>query len=307
MPETERINPPSSASTASIIIIGTVAVSSAAPFIKLAGMHPLTLTAGRLLGVALLYALVGRDFIAQWRGLTRPERRRLLLGMPLLAGHFACWITAFNFTDLPSAVLLLVLQPLIASWFGARVFRERVTRGILITMTLALAGLALITFDDLRMSQRHLIGDALVAVGAVFIISFMSVGKNLRPRLSFSAWMTLAYGGAGVWAAAGVFIMKAPIVGYPAESYGWLVALIIITTGIGHAALNYVLPYVRLFTVNLATVAEPVIAIGASMLFLAETVTSAEVIGGGLLTAAMFVGMRDEWKPRRELPELETG
>ena len=147
----------------------------------------------------------------------------------------------------------------------------------------------------------------LVAVGAVFIISFMSVGKNLRPRLSFSAWMTLAYGGAGVWAAAGVFIMKAPIVGYPAESYGWLVALIIITTGIGHAALNYVLPYVRLFTVNLATVAEPVIAIGASMLFLAETVTSAEVIGGGLLTAAMFVGMRDEWKPRRELPELETG
>ena len=298
---------PNRIKTFGVLIVGTIAVSTAAPFIKLAEMHPLTLTTGRLLGVAILYAFVGRDFVSEWRRLSRRDKRTLAFASPLLTGHFACWIGAFSYTDLPSAVLLLVLQPLFASILGAHIFRERVTRGIAVSLLVAVAGLALIVYDDLRFSTNHLIGDALVALGAIFIISFLSVGKNLRPRLSFSSWMTLAYGGAGLWALALTLVFDAPIAIYPAESYGWLLGMVVITTGIGHAALNYVLPYVRLFTVNLATVAEPVLSIIAAVLFLSETVTVAEIGGGALLIAALFLGVRDELRPRAPLVDLEPG
>jgi drug/metabolite transporter (DMT)-like permease len=298
---------PSRVKTLSALIIGTFAVSTAAPFIKLAGMHPLALTAGRLLGVALVYAIVGRDFISQWRQLSRRNKHRLAFGSSLLTGHFVCWISAFELTDLPSAVLLLVLQPLFASVFGARLFRERITRGVIGSLVVAIIGLAIITYDDLQLSHRHLMGDGLVALGAFFIIGFLSVGKNLRPKLSFSAFMTLAYGGAGLWAVPLVILFRVPLTDYPAASYGWLLGIIFITTGIGHAALNYVLPYVRLYTVNLSTVAEPIIAIVAAIWFMDETVTIAEVIGGGFLTAALLFGLRDEWQPREDLTHLEPG
>jgi len=289
---------PSWARTLSLLIVGTLAVSTAAPFITLAKMHPFALTSGRLLGAALLYAVIGRDALSAWRGLSRQNRRRLFLATPLLTGHFACWIAAFSYTDLPSAVLLLVLQPLLASLFGARIFREKVTPGIVAAIVLAILGLGLITYDDLHLSPAHLFGDLLVAIGALFIIGFFSMGKQLRPHLTFPAYMSLAYGGAGLWALLLVIAFDVPVMGYPAASYGWLLGLIFITTGVGHAALNYVLPHMRLFTLNLSTVAEPVLAIIAAVLFLGQSVTPAEMAGGAFLIAAIFVGVRDERRPR---------
>ena len=109
----------------------------------------------------------------------------------------------------------------------------------------------------------------------------------------------------GKWALLLVIVFGAPVATYPIESYGWLLGLVVITTGIGHAALNYVLPYVRLFTVNLATVAEPVLSIVAAVLFLGESVTLSEICGGALLIAALFLGMRDELRPRAPLVDLE--
>jgi drug/metabolite transporter (DMT)-like permease len=289
---------PSHARTLSVLAVGTLAISTAAPFITLAKMHPLTLAAGRLLGVAVLYGVVGRDVLSQWKGLSPQYRRRLIFATPLLTAHFACWIGAFSFTDLPSAVLLLVLQPLLASWFGSRVFREKVTPGILGALALALVGLGLITYDDLTLSSAHLFGDLLVAIASLSMIGFLSVGKQLRPRLSFPAYMSLTYGGAGVWALALVLLFGVRVLGYPPASYGWLLGLILLTTGVGHAAINYVLPHMRLFTLNITVVVEPVLAIVASVLFLGGSVTVAEVLGGAFLIAALLVGVRDETRAR---------
>ncbi|HQI75145.1 MAG TPA: hypothetical protein PK384_01405, partial [Candidatus Latescibacteria bacterium] len=39
------------------LAVGTIAISTSAPFIKLAGMRPFALASGRLLGVAILWLL----------------------------------------------------------------------------------------------------------------------------------------------------------------------------------------------------------------------------------------------------------
>ena len=297
---------PSKVTTLVLLGIGTLAASTAAPFIKLAGdMNPLTITAGRLLGAGLLYLVAGRDALAGWRKLSREDKRGLLIGAPFLALHFACWIGAMSFTDLPSAVLLLVIQPLVGSFLGAKLFRERVTPGIYVALVLALIGLAIITYEDIQLSTRHLFGDILAAAGSLMIIGFFAFGKRLRPRLTFTSYMTLTYGGAGLCAAVLVAVSGVKVLGYPTESYLWLLALILITTGVGHALINYTLPYTRLFTTNLVVFAEPVLAIAAAVLFIpGETVTVSEIIGGAFLMAGLFVGVRDE---RRTSAEPSSG
>ena len=276
------------------LTVGTIAISTSAPFIKLAGMRPFALASGRLLGVAILYALVGRDLASAWRGLERRERARAIFAGMFLAAHLGCWIWAFEFTDLPSAVLLLVLQPLFAAWFGSFVFREKVTSSAITAVILAIAGLLIITFDDLTISPTQLVGDALAAAASLFMVIFMSLGRTLRPRMSLPAYMTMTYGGAGVWSLILALLMGVPLLGYPTSSYLWLLGLIFITTGVGHAAFNYVLPHVRLFTVNIATVAEPALSILGAVLFLGQRLTVYELMGGILLVAALFVGVRDE-------------
>jgi drug/metabolite transporter (DMT)-like permease len=229
-----------------------------------------------------------------------------MLAGPFLAAHLCCWVWAFQYTDLPSAVLLLVLQPLFAAWMGSRIFREKITPSAVGAVGLAVVGLLIITFDDLTISSRHLVGDALAAAASLFMVIFMALGRKLRPHLSLPAYMTLTYGGAGLWSLLMALIVGAPFVGYPASSYMWLLGLIVITTGIGHAAFNYVLPHVRLFTVNIATVAEPALSILAAVLFLGQKLTPLELAGGTFLMAALFVGVRDERKgsPQRQVPQV---
>jgi drug/metabolite transporter (DMT)-like permease len=285
------------------LIFGIIAASTAAPLIKFAAeMSPLVITAGRLLGAALIYLLIGRDALSAWRSLDSRDRRNLFYAAPFLAGHFAFWIAGFQFTDLPSAVLLLAVEPLVGAIVGARVHGEKNTRAVYITIAVAVIGLLVITYDDLQMSWRHLFGDLLVVIGTLLIIGFFSFGKRLRPKISFTSYMTLTYGLAGMWALVFVVITDAPVLSYSAGSYGALLVLIVVTTCIGHALINYTLPYTRLFMVNAIVLAEPVLAISMAAAFLGQTITGSEVVGGTLVIVALFISLRDEGRRTETSP-----
>ncbi len=292
---------PSRARVLTLLAIGITASSSAALFIEIADMPALTLTAGRLIGVGVLYAIIGRDFISGFRSLDRRDRRKLLIAAPLLAIHFALWIGAFSFTDLPSAVLLLAVQPLAGVIAGAIVFRERVTPSIYLSMGLAFTGLIVITYDDIQLSMSHLIGDALAVSGSLIMIGFFAYGKRLRLKLSFPSYMTLTYGVGGLFAGAMVLATGTKLTGFPLVSWLCLLGLIFITTGIGHALINYALPYTRLFTVNLTVFAEPIIAIASAALVIGQKVTGGEIVGGAFLLSGLLVGINDERRLKAEV------
>jgi len=82
--------------------------------------------------------------------------------------------------------------------------------------------------------------------------------------------------------------------GYPAATWQWIGAIVVITTLIGHGLTNYAANHVSLFTLNIVIVLEPAVAITIGALLFGATVTAVQLLGGALLSTAVIFGVRRE-------------
>src|SRR5262249_35501592 len=82
--------------------------------------------------------------------------------------------------------------------------------------------------------------------------------------------------------------------GYPAGAWGWMAALVVLTTVGGHGFMNLAARQVKLFTVNVVIVLEPAIAIGIGAVVFGARGHPPQVAGGALLAVAVISGLRHE-------------
>jgi drug/metabolite transporter (DMT)-like permease len=271
-----------------ILFLGLVLVSTSGPFLRAAQMDAYAVAFWRL---ALTGAIYGVWAVA--RGEWRVDRRhvfRVVLGGVLLASHFATWVKAFDLTDYASNLLLLVVQPVMAAvagiWLG-----EHPTRATWISVALATLGLGIITKGDIQLGPMALIGDLISVLGSIAVTLFYAITRDARRELPLSSFMTLTMLAGAVTLAPIVWFSGARFVGYPSASWGWLAALVLITTVAGHGTMNFVSRYIRLFTLNVVIVLEPPIAILIGMPLFGASVTSTQALGGVVLAVAVVVGL----------------
>ena len=277
----------------SVLAAATLLVSTAAPFLKLAGMDAGAVVLWRMALAAPLFLAWGAA--RGGAGLPREHRARVALGGVLLAAHFLLWVKAFDLTSYASNLLLLIAQPVMAVPLGARI-GERPTRETWIAVALALVGLGVIATGDLDLGGRALRGDALCVLAGVAITLFYVVSRRARAEMplgSFMGWTMIAGTAAALPAVAA---SGASVFAYPARSFGWLAALVLITTVGGHGLMNLAARHLRLFTVNIAIVLEPAIAIALGAWLLGEGVTLRQAAGGAVLAAAVAVALLPEWR-----------
>jgi len=276
-----------------VLTIGLVAVSTAAPLIKLAAVPALAIAAWRTAATGALYGGVSGGGTAGGP-LTGREWVRLLSGGALMAAHFGLWIAAFEWTSYASAVLLLVLQPVFAAVLGRVFLGERLTGRMLAGISASLVGLLLLVHEDLD-QPRHLFGDGLAIAGTLAIACYYVVVAPVRHRIPFRTYMTRCYGFAGALLAVTCLLTATPLVeGYTEQAWTYLALLVLVPTVVGHACFNWCIKRVRLFTLNMLIVLEPAIALalGAWWLEDAAPITASQVAGGVVLGAAVIVGLR---------------
>jgi len=274
-----------------LLFIGLVLVSTSGPFIVLAHMDAYAVVLWRAAGAAVLF--LG---YAAARGLLKVEWQhvpRIVLGAVLLGTHFLLWVKAFDLTDYASNLLLLVAQPVMAAVLGIPL-GDRPTRHIWISIALASIGLISITGGDFKLGPRALAGDGMCVLGGLAIALFYAVTRAARAATPLPAFMGLVMSVVAAVALPVVAWAGGPVVRYPARSWGWLSALVVLTTVGGHGLLNLVARHVKLYTVNLIIVLEPAIAIALGALLFGAGVRPLQVAGGVLLGAAVVVGLRHE-------------
>ncbi len=285
--------------TVLLLAIATLAVSTAAPLIRLSGMPAFALAAWRTLLCGLVYALLRpRDLRALLR-LDARGRRALLAGSTLLAAHFALWISAFDHTSYASAVLLLVMQPVFGALLGLLVLGERPNTGTWLAVAGSAAGLALLVRGDLG-HPGGLLGDALAVGGSLAIAVFYLAVRPLRTGFPFAPFMAACYGLAGVQLIVLAGATDTQLVGFPARGWWSLAGLVLVPTVVGHACFNWAIPRVRFFTLNLLIVLEPALAILLGVALLDESATPLQVVGGAVLGIAVLVGLRRPAQRRAE-------
>ena len=93
-----------------------------------------------------------------------------------------------------------------------------------------------------------------------------------------------------LWVA--VLVVRPSLTGFGGEAWTFILLLALIPQVIGHTALNWALGHLRVVTVGLAVLGEPVIATLLAIPVLGETPPVGVLIGGPLVVAGVALGLR---------------
>ena len=165
-----------------LLSIGVVAISTAAPLIKLIPEVPSVLVAASRLGFASLILLP-----LGWRhrhAVGRHQPALVLAAGLCLALHFVSWIASLRYTSVASSVILVTLTPLLLVPAGYLMWGERPTRRLGLGIGLAIGGSVCIAWNDFQLSPpQALYGDLLALGGAVMMAAYLVCGRLVRPSV----------------------------------------------------------------------------------------------------------------------------
>jgi drug/metabolite transporter (DMT)-like permease len=275
-----------------VLLAAVLAVSWAAPLIRLAAAPPLAIAAWRLTfsSLFLLPFFVRPGGREGWAAQAPRARWIALLAGVALALHFATWITSLRFTSVAASAVLVSLSPVFA-WVLSSVFlRERPTPLQAAGIVLGVAGAAVIALGDARTGGRHvLLGDLLALLGAGCGAAYLVIGRKLRAGLGLVAYVTPVYGVAALVLLAWAGVRSEAFQPYAATDWAIFAALAAGPMLVGHTGFNYALRYLPAYTVNVGVLAEPVGAtlIAWALPAIAESPSPWTLAGGVVVLAGV--------------------
>lgn len=288
---------------ASLLAVGVVVVSFAAPLIRLADAPALAIAMYRnLFAAAILLPLA----LARHRGELRSLERSDLLALGgagvLLAVHFASWVPSVTLTTVAASTVLVSTTPLWSAALARLFLGERLRRAVAVGIGVAFGGAVMISGFDFTLSTRAFAGDLLALTGAAAVAGHRIVALGPRRRISLLPLVAVMYGVCAVVLLLVVLVSGTRATGFEAETWLWMALLALGPQVIGHTLFNLLLRDVDPTVLAVAIMGE---AVGATLLALAlfgEIPSAGALAGGVLLLAGIFVAVRGQSRRALEAP-----
>lgn len=246
-----------------LLAVGVVAVSLSGPLMAAMVVPPLAIAFWRN-GLATL-ALTPGAAVGRRAELGRLRGRTLTLVLAsgaALAVHFGTWVTALTLTSVASATALVCLQ--IAFVVGWQLLRgERFGGAVVAGLTLAFAGVLVVSGVDLSVSTRALVGDLLALTGGLAAAAYMIVGSRARQAVSTTTYTFLCYGSCALLLLVACLVSGQALWGYAPSQWGLLVLVTVTAQLMGHSVFNHLLATTSPMLVSLTLLLE---VPGASLL-----------------------------------------
>jgi drug/metabolite transporter (DMT)-like permease len=289
--------------------IAILAVSTASILIRLAQQDApsITIAALRLtLATLVLAPVVLVRNRTELRSLTGRQLGLALISGVFLAAHFATWITSLQYTSVTSSVVLVSTGPLWVALLSPLVLRERLGRGAVVGLALAIMGGMIIagsdscTFEggfrcsglDSTPGGTSLWGNLLALLGALAVTGYLLIGRRLRNSLSLTPYIFLAYGSAALVLLATAILTHSLVLSLPGRTYLWIILLALVPQLIGHSTYNWALRYLPAAAVAVTTLGEPVGSAILAYLILRERPGISVLLGAALILAGIYAGLR---------------
>jgi drug/metabolite transporter (DMT)-like permease len=277
-----------------VLAAGIVAISWAAPLVRLAEPAPVLVIAALRLGFAAppMVAIASVRGTEDLRTARRADLGAMALAALALTGHFVFWIAALQRTSIITGVVLVTMQPIFVGIGAWIVLRERPSRPVVLGASIALVGALLLAGDDLG-DRGSLVGDLLALIGGLLSSAYLVIGRGARRRISTASY------GAGVYSMTALLLLVlafatgTPLTGHSTGSYAAIVALAIVPQLIGHNAFNWSLGFLPAAVVAIAILGEPVGATAIAAIVLDEVPTLLELAGGAVVLLGVYVALRD--------------
>ena len=273
------------------LFVGVVAISTSAIFVRLAEDAPAAITAfyRLLFAVLLMSPIVFGHYRHEFKHISSKKWIFSILAGIFLALHFILWFESLNLTSVASSVVFVSIQPLFAFIGTYFLFQERLSYGSIISIIIALFGSIIIGKGDLELSQTAFWGDILAILGALAVTAYFLIGQSTRKSLSLMTYTFIVYGVATITLLIYNVVLQHSFFGYSSTSWWSFLALAIIPTFFGHSIFNWCLRWLSTTTVSMAGLLEPVGASILAYLFLDETITWSQFLGGTIVIFGLYL------------------
>lgn len=269
-----------------LLVVAVAAVSTSAPLISGADAPTLSIAFWRnalALPVLVGWLVLRRTERRAWAARSVEDRRRSRWSGVLLAAHFATWVPSLSFTSVASSVALVATQPVWAALIARRQ-GEVIPRRMWIGIWLALAGAVVLTGVDVSISARALFGDLLALAGGMLAAAYVTVGADVRQRVSTLSYVVACYAVAAACLLVLCVGTGQALSGYDRDSWLAIGGLVVGAQLLGHTLVNLVLRSISATAVSVAILFE---ILGATLI---ARVAFGETPPAGAWPAALLIG-----------------
>jgi drug/metabolite transporter (DMT)-like permease len=237
-----------------LLLFGVFACSSAAIFIRSSQVHPIMLSAARLLLAAAALTPVFLKDLQHHRGLGMSRRELTASIIPgiCLGIHFIGWIMGIRMTRVANGSLIANLVPLAMPVVLYVLVHEKLTRREIAATLIAISGTAVLICADYNLDPRYFIGDVTCFGSMIFLCLYLAFSRRYRQTRTIWLYVVPLYALAGTFCLITAIIWgtitRNPAVlpqWYPAREWLWIACLAFIPTITGHSILNHAMKQLR--------------------------------------------------------------
>ncbi len=244
----------------------------------------------------------------EMRDLPLREILVIILAGVLLGVHFIAWIESLFYTTVASASVLVTTSPIFLVILGYLILGERLSKGVVAAILVAVGGSVLISFGDATggAARPHaLFGNALALLASLVGSGYLLIGRVVRRKTSWAAYVFPLYCVAALTTLAAAWLRGVPLVGYEPVFYALCAAMAVGPQLLGHGTFNHALAYLPAALVSLLALLEPV---GASVMayFLFGEMPAVGAMAGMVvvLAALAVIVLVRRRRPRRAAPPM---
>jgi len=221
-----------------------------------------------------------------------PVRWPVMLCGLFFAADLGVWHYSVAFTTVANATLLANLAPVFVALAAWALFGERITGLFVIGLALAIIGAGLLTGASFSLDLRHVYGDLLGVLTAVFYGAYqLNVARLRRFHAAFSimAWSSL-FSAMGLLA--GALALGEPLLPQTLSGWAVLVGIALVSQVGGQTLITYGFAHLPISFSSVSLLIQPMAAAYLAWLLLGETLTWAHLVGAVVILTGIYVARR---------------
>lgn len=235
----------------------------------------------------------------EWENMRRLSGREIFLIVAagvLLGVHFVTWIESLYHTSVASASVLVTTSPIFIAVLGFLFLKERLSGKVVLAILAAVLGAVLIGLSDSGEGSfsNALLGNLLAVSAALFVSVYLLIGRAVRQRISFLAYLFPLYATAALTTLV-VAIAQGAVLVPSLSVVGWCLLMALGPQLLGHGSINYAVKYVPAALIGLLSLLEPVIASVLAFGLFGELPSHLAIVGMAvvlLAIASVFLGKK---------------
>ena len=279
--------------TWTILLAGVCASAVSFIFIRESTEPPVMLAAFRVLlaGIVLLPVYLHARKTYTDAPLPVVIKRSLLPG-GVLGLHFIAWVIGARMTPAANASLIVNVMPVVMPFFMFFMFREQIKPRELMATGITVIGMLLLGYSDFSISRTHFIGDIVCLVSMILFAWYLAIARHHRALPTVWLYIVPVYLSAGVLTFIVALFFSSPIHHYTPYNLAMIAGVALVSTVIGHSALNYAMQRIRGQTVTVVNMLQFVIGGIFGYLIYAEIPTAAFYIASVLVVLSIILVLK---------------